>query len=739
MSWTRLRIDPRRNGDCVGGLNLDVQAVAGIRSIQKATLGDPEVCVAVLDGPVDVAHPCFAGANIRRLDTLVRDPAGQGPMSVHGTHVASLIFGQPDSRVAGIAPRCRGLIAPVFQDFDERHLSQLDLARAIEQAVQEGAHVINISGGQQAPEGQAEGVLGRALRLCEDNNVLIVAAVGNDGCSCVHVPAAIPSVLGVGALSTDGKPLRTSNWGEAYRSNGILAPGENIRGAAPGGGTAFLTGSSFATPIVSGVAALLVSAQVQQGRPPDPRAVGKALLETALPCQPRDSPECRRYLVGTLNIPGAYASVTKGGRTVMASNNTTEAAYPAASSLTTEADTGAPETSGAGIAAAGCDCPAGVREAAAPAAAPGPPETGIAAASGSLPANPATPETTRSSASSSAVPPAAPPASTHPAVPARAPSGDVVPAGDCSCGGGGAKPSYIFAIGVIGFDFGTEARRDSFRQLMKRPQTGGDPPVSVPPNPYDVYQLADYLDDNKSESTKLIWTLNLDTTPIYAIEAEPAYAEDVYEVLRAVLRNQALPIDNENYVSRVAIPGVLTNRTRRLFSGQVVPVVIAQPRGLAYWRETALVDALIPEVTEMQPGATEQWARQTLRAFLDKVYYQLRNLGQSSPDRALNYAASNAFQFASSISQGLLSGQHVPGPPPVGGRQPQGHLYTLDTITVSKSPYCRMDSDCWDVQMKFFDPENDTRASNVFLYTIDVSDEMPVSLAPAHQFLVASR
>lgn len=718
-------------------MNLPALAVADIRSLQKAAmLGDPEVCVAVLDGPVDLAHPCFAGANVRRLDTLVRDPAGQGPMSVHGTHVASLIFGQPDSPVAGIAPRCRGLIAPVFRDFDERRLSQLDLARAIEQAVQAGAHVLNISGGQQAPEGQAQGMLGRALGLCEDNNVLVVAAAGNDGCSCVHVPAAVPSVLGVGALNAGGKPLETSNWGEAYRSNGILAPGEDVRGAAPGGGTVLLTGSSFATAIVSGVAALLVSAQVQQGRLPDPRAVGRALLETALLCQPRDSPECRRYLVGTLDIPRAYASVTKEGRTVMASNNTTETAYLGAGSLTAEAGAGAPETSGAGIAAAGCDCGAGVHEAAAPAVAPGPLETGIADASGGLPAAPATPETSRPSASSSAVPPAAPPASADPAVPARAPSGDVVPAGD---GGAGGKPSYVFAIGVIGFDFGTEARRDSFRQLMKRPQPGGDPPVSAPPNPYDVFQLADYLDDNRSESTKLIWTLNLDATPIYAIEAEPAYAEDVYEVLRAALRNQALPIDHENYVSRVAIPGVLTKRTRRLFSGQVVPVVIAQPRGLAYWRETALVDALIPELTDMQPGGTETWARHTLRAFLDKVYYQLRNLGQTSPDRALNYAASNAFQFASSISQGLLSGQHVPGPPPVDGRQPQGHLYTLDTIAVTKSPYCRMDSDCWDVQIKFFDPENDTRASNVFLYTIDVSDEMPVSLAPAHQFLVASR
>ena len=173
----------------------------------------------------------------------------------------------------------------------------------------------------------------------------------------------------------------------------------------------------------------------------------------------------------------------------MASINTTEAAYPAAGSLTAEADTGAPETSEAGVTAAGCDPAAGVGEAAAPDAAAGTPETGIAAASGGLPAEPAALETTSlPSASSGAVAPAAPAASTQPSAPSRAPSGGVVPAGDCGCGGNGKK-SYIFAIGQIGIDFGTEARRDSFRQLMPRVLTGGEPPVSVPPNPYDVYQL----------------------------------------------------------------------------------------------------------------------------------------------------------------------------------------------------------------------------------------------------------
>ena len=695
--------------------------------------------MAVLDGPVDLAHPCFAGANIRRLDTLVADPIGPGPMSVHGTHVASLIFGQPGSPVAGLAPRCRGLVAPIFRDTARHYVSQIDLARAIEQAVQEGAHVINVSGGEQSPDGQPEGTLRRALQLCEDNNVLVVAAVGNDGCSCLHVPAAVPSVLGVGALGADGEPLETSNWGEAYRSNAILAPGENITGAAPGGGTVSLTGSSFATPIVSGVAALMLSAQARQGMKVDPRAVGNDLLQTALPCQPRASPECHRYLVGTLNIPGAYTSVTKEGRTVVANDNTTEAPYPAGT-LTPETGAGMPETSGvAGITAAAGGSPA-CQCGGTPHAAAGAPERGIA--SGGVPAAPPAVQVSSGPPVPGGIAPAASPACSCQGG-SYAPARSAVTASGCGCGG---RKSYVFTIGEIGFDFGTEARRDSFRQLMPRqPLSGGQGPgggqgpdgeggggdgsprpATMPPNPYDPRQLASYLDSFPSDSTKLIWTLNLDLTPIYAIEAEPAYAEAVYSVLRSALVGQTLSSDDPEYVSRVSIPGVLTNRTRRLFSGQVVPVVVAQARGLYTWNEATLVNAI---VTSVDGNFGNNQVQQTVRNYLDKIYYQLRNLGQSSPDRALNYAATNAFIFAEGVAKGLMSSNSLPG-----GQ----NLYTLDTISVAKSPYCRVDSDCWDVQVTFFDPENDRRARSVYLYTIDVSDEMPVSLAPAHQFYIAS-
>ena len=116
----------------------DITAIPGIADLRRHARGDPCVCVAVLDGPVDRDHPCFAGANLTPLATLASGRATGGGMSRHGTHVASVIFGRHDGPVPGLAPGCRGLIVPIFSD-EEGHLSQLDLARAIDQAVEAGA------------------------------------------------------------------------------------------------------------------------------------------------------------------------------------------------------------------------------------------------------------------------------------------------------------------------------------------------------------------------------------------------------------------------------------------------------------------------------------------------------------------------------------------------------------------------------------------------------------------------
>ncbi|MFE5593820.1 S8 family serine peptidase [Streptomyces sp. NPDC056549] len=795
------------------------RAVLGeLRPRPDGPYGDPRVCVALLDGPVDLSHPCFAGADLTRLVTLVQEPAGSGPMSLHGTHVASLLFGMPDSPVAGLAPRCRGLLLPVFRDGGNGRVPQMDLARAIERAVEEGAHVINISGGERADTGQADALLERALRLCEDRGVLVVSAVGNDGADTLQVPAAAPSVLAVGAAAADGSPLDISNWGAAYRAHGILAPGQDIEGAAPGGGLVPLTGSSFATPLVAGTAALLVAAQLAGGGTADPKAAGQALLATATApadCADPDAPACRRGLGGSLDAPRAYALITtrkeeKAVTTPAAAPTPSEVPAPSVTpaAYETPAPYGtpaapAPAQPTAPPAPVAPPVPAGVAaDGGAPPPPPVPPAPAAQPAPGPVQAPPAPALAPPVQAVAAAAAPAATAAPSAAAPPVHAPhaalSAGVRPAcgcgGDpaaCSCGGsgGGSPRQLIYAIGTIGFDYPTEARRDSFRQQMPYVEATVDgKAVEQAPDPYSPRQLREYLASAPWVSDKVTWTLTMDGATVYALEAEPAAGMDwseplvppveaqkarktpariakeqgktdadlfslfahppvstVYRVFRDAIAGQALdpddPEERDGYISRVSVPGVLTDRTTRLYSGQIVPVVEVKSRGLYTWNEAALVDAVFDQVkkdAEMeQPKDPKQQTKVkvrdeaelklTIRAFLDKIYYQFRNLGQTSADRALNYMGTNAFLYGDKIKEGLLSASKVPGS--------TKNLYALDTITVAKSPYCRVGSDCQDVTVTFYDPEDERRSRLSYLFTVDVSDELPVTLAPVHTFL----
>src|SRR5262249_25007581 len=168
----------------------DVTALPGLRELWAETLGDPRICIAVLDGPVDLSHPCFAGADLNELSSFFPSATKGGPAARHGTHVASVIFGRHGGPITGIAPHCRGGVARIFGDGSDGSVapcSQLELARAITQAIHAAQHdteaiVINISGGQFSPSGDAHPLLADVIRTCVDTNVLVVAAAGNQGC-----------------------------------------------------------------------------------------------------------------------------------------------------------------------------------------------------------------------------------------------------------------------------------------------------------------------------------------------------------------------------------------------------------------------------------------------------------------------------------------------------------------------------------------------------------------------------
>ena len=119
----------------------------------------------------------------------------------------------------------------------------------------------------------------------------------------------------------------------------------------------------------------------------------------------------------------------------------------------------------------------------------------------------------------------------------------------------------------------------------------------VPANPYDARQMVDYLAANPSESKALIWTLNLELTPIYAVEPVGPFGHQVYSVLCELLTGEVEAEHAETYIQRVSVPGLLSGRTARLFSGQVVPVIeLGNVRGLYGWRTNALIKAALEAI-----------------------------------------------------------------------------------------------------------------------------------------------
>ena len=263
-----------------------------LEPIWAETLGDPRVVVALIDGPVDVTHEALRNADITQLGGAQTQ---DGAASRHGTHVASVIFGQHEGPVHGLAPRCRGLVIPVFTDDAGTHeptVSQADLAVAVRTATAHRAHVINISAGELSSDGIVDPALKEAIRAATDSGILLVAAAGDQGCLRPQVPSSLDDVLAVGVVGAADAG--------AYRDDSVclLAPGDAILGAVPRDGVVAASGSSYAAAITSGLAALLLSLQAKDGPLPDPSLVREALVASGPVLDPRGAVrELRRQLV----------------------------------------------------------------------------------------------------------------------------------------------------------------------------------------------------------------------------------------------------------------------------------------------------------------------------------------------------------------------------------------------------------------------------------------------------------
>ena len=199
------------------------------------------VIVAVIDSGMDASHPSLRDALLPEVD-FNGDPTAP---TNHGTAVASVLLrADPAARVLPIR----------VLDALERTSNEI-VAYAIREAVKRGASVINISLGSEA-YAISSSPLADAVRFADENDVVVVAAAGNEGetGSNLTLPAAYDSVIAVGAHTESGKIAPSSNRG-SYLD--VTALGAGVLVAEPGGATILESGTSFAAPAVTGLASAL--------------------------------------------------------------------------------------------------------------------------------------------------------------------------------------------------------------------------------------------------------------------------------------------------------------------------------------------------------------------------------------------------------------------------------------------------------------------------------------------------
>lgn len=283
--------------------------------------GRPEIIIAVLDTGVDMTHEDLAAA------IWTNGPESDGQTGVdddgngfvddihgwdfasgdndpsddhgHGTHVSGIAAARIDNGIgiAGMAGRATIMPVDVFQGGIGTYEA---LIRAIIYATDNGARVINMSLGASSYSKGEEA----AVDYAYNHGVVLVAAAGNTGREEYHYPAAHVHAIAVASTTADDIISSFSTRGDWVD---VAAPGSTIYSTFPHNGYGYLSGTSMATPHVSGLAALILSRNPTL-TPEQVRAIIESTADDLGPSG-RDI----YFGAGRINASGALAGTPAGG------------------------------------------------------------------------------------------------------------------------------------------------------------------------------------------------------------------------------------------------------------------------------------------------------------------------------------------------------------------------------------------------------------------------------------------
>lgn len=240
--------------------HLELIGLDAARTRKKPFKGTGEgVTVAVLDTGVQASHPeikhAVTAAYTFDAKTWKAKKAGKSvDTQGHGTHVTGLVAG----KTVGVAPRA-SVVSAVMLPGGTGQLSNFVLA--LEWcAAQPHIQVVNISAGIRGYLSGMHTVVADLLAV----GLLPVVACGNEGRNKTRSPGNYAEVLSVGACNEKSKVSDFSSGGtivsdrHQYVVPDLVAPGEGVFSCVKAGGYEAWDGTSMATPIVSGIAALVL-------------------------------------------------------------------------------------------------------------------------------------------------------------------------------------------------------------------------------------------------------------------------------------------------------------------------------------------------------------------------------------------------------------------------------------------------------------------------------------------------
>ena len=224
-------------------------SMIGAPSAWDITQGNASVVIAILDSGIDPTHPDLA-AKLLPGYNLVSGNTSTGDWNGHGTVVAgaAAAIGNNGVGVTGVAGQNK--VLPVVIADSTGYALFSTIASGITWAADHGAKVANLS---YAATGSS--AVTSAAQYALSKGMIVILAAGN--CGCFDSTAASPYILAVSATDS-GDNL--ASWSSQGNFVGISAPGAGIYSTTSGGGYGAYSGTSVASPVVAGVAALMISA-----------------------------------------------------------------------------------------------------------------------------------------------------------------------------------------------------------------------------------------------------------------------------------------------------------------------------------------------------------------------------------------------------------------------------------------------------------------------------------------------